>query len=67
MLIRRSCRLAVVLAAGAMSLVPAAGALAATPAHGAGAGYGHVPAKGIAPACLVMPATAGCDKGPLTP
>jgi hypothetical protein len=64
MLIRRSCRLAVVLAAGAMSLVPAAGALAATPAH-PGAGIGHVPAKGLAPACLVMPQTEGCDKGPL--
>jgi hypothetical protein len=65
MLIRRSCRLAVVLAAGAMSLVPAAGAVAATRASG-GPGHGAVPATRVAPLCLVMPKTAGCDQ-PLVP
>jgi hypothetical protein len=67
MLIRRSCRLAVILAVGAMTLGPANGAVAATSGHQAGINNARVPAKGIAPACLLMPETAGCDKGPLTP
>jgi len=65
MLIRRSCRLAVVLAAGVVSLVPAAGALAATPGP-AGSGHGQGPATRIAPLCVIMPKTAGCDQ-PLVP
>jgi hypothetical protein len=70
MLNRRSRRLAaVVAAAGALTLLGGAGAWAAGPAQPAGQGQtarvGQQPDSGIAPLCLVMPATQGCKSGPI--
>ena len=68
MLTRQSRRLAVVLAAGALTVLGATAAFAAPgqpAAHGPNAEIGRVPATGIAPACLVMLHTAGCKDGPI--
>jgi hypothetical protein len=68
MLDSRSRRLAVVLAAGALTVLGATGAFAAPgqpAAPGPDTEIGRVPAAGIAPACLVMLHTAGCKDGPI--
>jgi len=70
---RRTRRLAAVAvavvaaAAGAFTLLGATGAIAA-PAPPAGQETVHVsqqPDSGVAPLCLVMPQTKGCQHGPI--
>jgi hypothetical protein len=67
MAISRSRRLtaAVFAAAGAFTLLGTAGAVAA-PAPPAGpVRAAHQPDSGIAPLCIVMPQTQGCENGPI--
>jgi len=65
---RRTRRLAAVtVAAGALTLLGTSGAIAA-PAPPAGPGavqVSHQPDSGVAPLCVVMPQTKGCENGPI--
>jgi hypothetical protein len=61
MLCRRSRRLAILLAAGSLTLVAAPGSFAAANGH-SGAQI-KIPAKGLAPLCLVSPGSPDCKSG----
>jgi hypothetical protein len=67
MLTKRSRRLTVVLATGALSLVGAVGAFATVQgpavAGAKTAAVGEIPAKGLAPSCLFTPQSPDCTDG----
>jgi len=65
---RRTRRLAAVAtAAGALTLLGATGAIAvpAPPAGQSAVQVSQQPESGVAPLCVVMPQTKGCENGPI--